>query len=170
MARCPWFCARRYCLKFLNTSHLPRCKALMVVTFFASLSARSCPFTPACQTSASTAVFEDEFPLILCGTLYYGTSSVGRFGLAVRSCAGKQKDLSAVPLRLSSLFRSRGLWTVFDILPLTINDALQWLSSLPILMQESFWWCQCSVRYYSLPLSPPPGISVLRKQLGVKHV
>ena len=26
-------------------------------------------------------------------------------------------------------------------------------------MQESFWWWQCSVRY-SLPLSPPPGISV----------
>ena len=32
-------------------------------------------------------------------------------------------------------------------LPLTINDALKWLSSLPILMQESFWWGQCSDRY-----------------------
>ena len=112
MAWCPWFCARRYCLKFINTSHLPRCKALMVVTFSASLSARSCPFTPACQTSASTVVFEDGFRITLCGTLYYGTSCVG---LAVRSCAGKQKDLSSIPLRLSSLFRSRGFWTVFDI-------------------------------------------------------
>ena len=26
------------------------------------------------------------------------------------------------------------------ILSLTINETLKWLSSLPILMQESFWW------------------------------
>ena len=26
------------------------------------------------------------------------------------------------------------------ILSLTINKTLKWLSSLPILMQESFWW------------------------------
>ena len=25
-------------------------------------------------------------------------------------------------------------------LSLTINETLKWLSSLPILMQESFWW------------------------------
>ena len=29
-------------------------------------------------------------------------------------------------------------------LSLTINETLKWLSSLPILMQESFWWWQCS--------------------------
>ena len=32
-------------------------------------------------------------------------------------------------------------------LSLTINETLKWLSSLPILMQESFWWLQCSDRY-----------------------
>ena len=30
---------------------------------------------------------------------------------------------------------------------LTINETAKWLSSLPILMQESFWWWQCSDRY-----------------------
>ena len=30
---------------------------------------------------------------------------------------------------------------------LTINETLKWLSSLPILMQKSFWWWQCSDRY-----------------------
>ena len=32
-------------------------------------------------------------------------------------------------------------------LSLTINETLNWLASLPILMQESFWWWQCSDRY-----------------------
>ena len=35
-----------------------------------------------------------------------------RFGLAVRRLAGKQKDLGSNPLRLSSLFSSRDLWTL----------------------------------------------------------
>ena len=47
-------------------------------------------------------------------------------------------------------------------LPLTINDTLKWLSSLPILMQVSFWWWQCSDRYRYSPSvflhlhAPPP--------------
>ena len=32
-------------------------------------------------------------------------------------------------------------------LSLTINETLKWLSSLPILTQESFWWWQCSDRH-----------------------
>ena len=44
-------------------------------------------------------------------------------------------------------------------LSLTINETLKWLSSLPILMQESFWRLQCSVGY-SLPLPPSSGIWV----------
>ena len=38
-------------------------------------------------------------------------------------------------------------------LPFTLNETLKWHSSLPILMQDSFWWWQCSVRYI---FSPPP--------------
>ena len=53
--------------------------------------------------------------------------------------AGKQKDLGSNLLRLSFLFKSSGLWTLVT-LPLTINETLKWLSSLPVLMQESFWW------------------------------
>ena len=40
----------------------------------------------------------------------------------------------------------------FVTLPFTINETLKWHSSLPILMQDSFWWWQCSVRY----IFPPP--------------
>ena len=29
-------------------------------------------------------------------------------------------------------------------LPCTINETLKWTTSLPILMQKSFWWWQCS--------------------------
>ena len=32
-------------------------------------------------------------------------------------------------------------------LSLTINETLKWLSTLPVLMQESFKWRQCSDRY-----------------------
>ena len=32
-------------------------------------------------------------------------------------------------------------------LSLRVNETLKWLLSLPILMQESFWWWQCSDRY-----------------------
>ena len=32
-------------------------------------------------------------------------------------------------------------------LGLTVNEILKWLSSLPILMQESFWWWHCRNRY-----------------------
>ena len=39
-------------------------------------------------------------------------------------------------------------------LSLTSNETLKWLSSLPTLMQQSFWWWQCSDRYI-LSLSPP---------------
>ena len=36
---------------------------------------------------------------------------MSRFGLAVRRQSGKQRDLGSIPLRLSSLFKSCGLWT-----------------------------------------------------------
>ena len=41
-----------------------------------------------------------------------------------------------------------GLSTVSNCdFDLKINETLKWLSSLTILMQESFWWWQCSDRY-----------------------
>ena len=51
--------------------------------------------------------------------------------------AGKQKELGSNPLRLSFLFKSCGLRTLSS---LTINEILICLSSLPVLMMESFWW------------------------------
>ena len=65
--------------------------------------------------------------------------TLSRFGLAVRRWAGKQSDLGSNLLQLSFLFKSCGLWTLSCDLSLTINETLKRLSSLPILMQESFW-------------------------------
>ena len=48
---------------------------------------------------------------------------------------------SAVAL-LSILEKGCGLWT----LSRTINKTLKWLSWLPVLMQESFWWWHCRNR------------------------
>ena len=56
-------------------------------------------------------------------------------------------------------------------LSLTVNETLKWLSSLPTLMQESFWWWQCSDRYI-LSLSPtsiPPSLISLMVSVDVKH-
>ena len=39
------------------------------------------------------------------------------------------------------------LWTLSCDFVLHSCETVKWLSSLPILMQESFWWCQCSDRY-----------------------
>ena len=77
---------------------------------------------------------------------------VSRFGLAVRRYADEQKDLASTLLSLKNK-----LWSMsFDF---AIDEARKWLSSLSILMQESFSWRQCRVRC-SLPLSPPAGILI----------
>ena len=73
--------------------------------------------------------------------------AVRRFGLAVRT---------SVRYRFGSLFTSKRLWFVDAVLwlcPPLPTETLKWLSSLPILMQESFWWWQCSDRHI-LSLSP----------------
>ena len=55
--------------------------------------------------------------------------------------AGKQKDLCLVPLQLSFLFKNCDLWTLScTFVPCPINDKFKWLSSLPTIIQESFWW------------------------------
>ena len=90
---------------------------------------------------------------------------VSRFGAAVRRYsreAAKQKDLGSTPLRLSSVFKQLVICRhCLVTLSLTVNETLKWLSSLPSLMQELFWWWQCSDRYIislfrhlHTPLSP----------------
>ena len=62
--------------------------------------------------------------------------------------AGKRKGLGSIPLRFCLLFKKVRIYGLCLVtLSLTINKTLKWLSSLPILMQGSFWWWQCSDRY-----------------------
>ena len=93
--------------------------------------------------------------------LYQGESGdysdVSRFGLAVRLVSGR----TSVRYRFGSPFSSKRLWfvdTVLWLCPSLPSETLKWLSSLPILMQKSFWWWQCSDRYL-ISLSPPPPFS-----------
>ena len=66
---------------------------------------------------------------------------VSRFGLAVRRYAGKRKDLGSIPLRLSFLFKKVVVCGHCLVnCPSLPTETLKWLSSLPIFMQESFWW------------------------------
>ena len=67
--------------------------------------------------------------------------------------------------------------TVLRLCPSFPTETLKWLSSLPILMQESFWWWQCSDRYI-ISLSPhlhapfphfSPSLINLMVSVDVKH-
>ena len=69
------------------------------------------------------------------------------------------------------------LWfvdTVLWLCPPLPTETLKWLSSLPILMQKSFWWWQCSDRYiislsphFHTTFPPPPLLPVPNKPYGV---
>ena len=79
--------------------------------------------------------------------------------------------------RFGSPLSSKRLWFVdrcLVILSLTVNETLTWLSSLPILRQESFWRWQCSDMY--IISTPPPSPTSIRPSLislmvsvNVKH-
>ena len=72
---------------------------------------------------------------------------------------GKVLGFGSILLRLSFLFRKVVVCGhCLLTLSITIKETLKWLSSLPILMQESFRWWQCSDRYIFplLPSSYPP--------------
>ena len=70
------------------------------------------------------------------------------------SASSDTNKLSSIPppVPVSSLFKSWVMDT--ETLSLTINKTLKWLSPLPVLMKQPFWWWQCSVRY-SLPIPHP---------------
>ena len=54
---------------------------------------------------------------------------------------GKQKGHGSIPIQVSLLFEKVVVCGhCLVTLSLTINVTLKWLSSLPILMQESCWW------------------------------
>ena len=85
-----------------------------------------------------------------------------------------------VRIRFGSPFSSKVVvcGNCLATLSLTINETLKWLSSLPILMQESFWWLQCRDKYiislYPPPLPPPPppfssSLISLMVSVDVKH-
>ena len=67
---------------------------------------------------------------------------------------GKQKGLGFIPLQLSFLFNKVVVCGhCLVTLSLTINETIKRLLLLPVLMQESFWWWQCS-DMYMISLSP----------------
>ena len=88
---------------------------------------------------------------------------------------------TSVRHRFGSPFSSERLWfvnTVLWLCPSRPTETLKWLSSLPILMQESFWWWQCSDRYVIFlfpylhtPFPPPfsPSLISLMVSVDVKH-
>ena len=100
-------------------------------------------------------------------TLPWEDSTASRSGLAVRRLAeGPRLDSTSA---LPSLQKGCGLWT----LSLTISETSKWLSSLPVLMQGSSWWWQCSDRYWlkspSSPTSICPSLISLMVSVGVKY-
>ena len=95
--------------------------------------------------------------------------------ISVRLVSGR----TSVRYRFGSPFSSKRLWfldTVLWLCPSLPTETLKWLSSLPILMQESFWWWQSSDRYiislfphfHTLPPFSPSLISLV-VSVDVKH-
>ena len=87
---------------------------------------------------------------------------------------------TSVRYRYGSPFSSKGVVCGHGLVTLspTINETLKWLSSLPILMQVSLWWCRCSDRYIislflhlHTPSPPPfsPSLISLMISVDVKH-
>ena len=60
----------------------------------------------------------------------------------LKALGWKQKDPGSIPLRLSIFVKSCGLLRLSCDFSLSVNKTLKpkRLSSLPIFMQESFWW------------------------------
>ena len=82
-------------------------------------------------------------------------------------------------IKVNPSYQSFRLWfldTVLWLCPSLPTETLKWLSSLPILMQESFWWWQCSDRYIislfshlHTPIPFSPSLISLTVSVDVKH-
>ena len=90
--------------------------------------------------------------------------------------AGLASRRTSVRFRFGSPFSSKVVVCGHCLvtLSLTINEILIWLSSLPIVMQKSFWWWQCSDRYiisFFPHLHTPfsPSLRSLMVSVDVKH-
>ena len=98
---------------------------------------------------------------------------ISRFGLAGRLVSKG----NSVRIRFGSPLSSKVVVCRHCLvtLSLTINETLKWLSSLPIVMHESFWWWGCSDRYINslpTPHNPPPfspSLISLMVSVDVKH-
>ena len=100
-----------------------------------------------------------------------------RAGLAQREGVRLVSGRTSVRYRrFGSTFCSKRLWfvdTVLWLCPTFPTETLKWLSSLPILTQESFWWWQCSDRYIITSPSPyplfSPSLISLMVCVDIKH-
>ena len=104
-----------------------------------------------------------------------------RAGLAYRWGVRLVSGRTPVRYCFGSHFSSERLWFVDSVLwlcPSLPTETFKWLSSLPILMQDSFWWWQCSDRYIislspHLHTPPPqpfsPSLISLMVSVDVKH-
>ena len=126
-----------------------------------TLGEAHCPL-PLCQVRCS--IILHKAPSSSSHEMPQTVSLIRQFGLAVKHYAGKQKGLSSIPLQLSFLVRKVVVCGCYLVTrSFTINEILKWLSLLPILMQESFWWRQCTLPPFSLfPIS-------LKVSVDVKH-
>ena len=65
---------------------------------------------------------------------------MGQFGIVVRHRLVSRRAWLDSALALLSFSKFVVCGHCLVTLSLTVNKTLKWLSSLPVLMQESFWW------------------------------
>ena len=103
--------------------------------------------------SYHAAIVKGDHSLPLCHEMstaelrsFCTVTPMSRFGSEARRKLRHWFDSALVSFSLQKLLAVNSLVT----LSLTINETLKWLSLLPILMQESFWWWQCSDQIRSI--------------------
>ena len=90
-------------------------------------------------------------------------------------CSWKDFNYSGCFKNCVRIWLQLRLWfvdTVLWLCPSLPTETLKWLSALPILMQESFWWWQCSARYIItlfLHTPFPPFLISLMVSVDIKH-